>query len=125
MKTLLYPAILLVAIAGCATKWTRPGTSETTFYKDSSDCELQAANAYPPVMVQRMTAPAVQSTQQRPVQTNCTVAFGGQINCTSRPTGADASIYNRPASYVTEDASAGQRSAAARSCLLAKGYRTQ
>lgn len=90
---------------------------------DKSQCEMDAARAYPVLLVQRMTDPGFQVPgQQRPVQTNCT-SIGGQVVCRSAATDLDASIFNRPPTYVTEDANLERRVSAFRSCMTGKGYR--
>jgi len=123
MKKVL-PMVLL--LAGCAhpTMWSKPGGSEQQFYADRYECEQQAAGSYPSAPQQVMTSPGVSMPQQQTTQTNCQM-YGNQMQCTSQPTGANTAIYNRPPQYMTVDANAGGRANAARSCLMAKGYRAQ
>ncbi|MFZ2652784.1 MAG: hypothetical protein WA210_22010 [Burkholderiaceae bacterium] len=113
----------LFALGGCAAKWSRPNTSESVFYQDRYQCEQDAARAYPPAMVQSMTSPGFQAAP-RPSQTNCT-SVGNQISCRSAPQGLDASIYNTPPTYVSEDMNVSNRNSAVQSCLFSKGYRVQ
>jgi hypothetical protein len=101
--------------------WSRPGSTASEFYEDRFACEQQAASSYPTMLTQIMTNPGVNMPNTQQTQTNCT-SYGGQINCTSQPTGLNASIYNRPPSYMTVDANAGNRDRAVQSCLMSKGY---
>ena len=118
-------ALLLASaavLAGCMApkQWHGGPGGAAQFNQDSYDCQLQAANMYPAAMVQQMTSAGVNAAPP-PVQTNCSV-IGNQINCNSNRVGADASIYNRPPSYMTVDANAGSRDGAVVSCLYARGY---
>ena len=106
------------------TPTVRTAPVERNLAVDRNQCEMDAARAYPVLMQQRMTDPGFQSTAPREQQTNCTT-FAGQVNCRSAPTGLDASIYNRPPSYVSEDVNNIRRQAAFGSCMEAKGYRRQ
>lgn len=124
MKVMTIAALAL--LAGCAgpTKWSKPGGSEQQFYADRYECEQQAASSYPNAPQQIMTSPGYTAPQQQNTQTNCTM-YGNQMNCNSQQSGINTAIYNRPPQYATVDANAGARGNAARSCLMAKGYRAQ
>ena len=119
----LTTATVLVGLAGCATQWNRPNTTEAQFYQDRFECEQLAAGSYPPSMVQRMSSPGVYAPPPR-TQTTCS-SVGGIVSCRSAPSGLDASIYNRPPTYVTDDANAPARAYAVGSCLMSRGYRQQ
>jgi hypothetical protein len=110
-------------LGGCASRWSRPNTSESQFYQDRYQCEQDAARSYPPAMVQRTTSPGFQAAP-RASQTNCTT-IGNNISCNTAPTGLDASIFNRPPTQVTEDVNIGSRNSAVQSCLYARGYSRQ
>ena len=112
---------LLIVLAGCAQPLKWYGGTEASFYRDRYECEQEAARSYPPQMVQQQTSPGVNVQPSQNTQTNCTT-YGNQINCTSTPQGANASIYNRPPSYITLDANEGSRANSFRSCLFARGY---
>ena len=126
MKTPICALLLAVSsLTGCATgggNWSKPGSTQNEFYGDLNQCQQQAAQSFPTMMVQRQTSPGFQGAP-RPTQTNCRAVGGGQVSCTSSQTGLDASIYNQAPTFVNEDANAGNRSNAVRSCLMARGYR--
>jgi hypothetical protein len=85
-------------------------------------CETDATRTYPVLPVQRMTDPGFQApNQQRTQQTTCS-GFGAQMVCRTAPTGVDTSIYNRPPTYVTEDANLRNRQSAFASCMEANGF---
>jgi hypothetical protein len=111
--------VLALVVAGCASPqgWWRANTTEAEFNRDRFACEQAAASAFPMVAGQVMTSPGVNAA---PPPTTCTTGYGGVVTC-SRP-GLDASIYNRPPTYATVDANAGNRGQHAQSCLLARGY---
>lgn len=90
--------------------------------EDRYQCEMDAARAYPVAFQQRMTSPGVQVAPNQSLQTNCT-GYGAQWNCSTNRSGADASIYNRPPTYITEDVNLSRRQQAFASCMTAKGYR--
>lgn len=115
---------LFLVLAGCAQPQKWYGGTESSFNRDRYECEQEAARSFPPQMVQHQTSPGVNVQPSQSVQTNCT-RYGNQVNCTSTPQGVNASIYNRPPSYVTLDANAGSRGNSVRSCLFARGYRLQ
>ena len=104
-------SLCVVLLTGCAIGWSRPNTTEAEFNQDRYECEQQAAQMYPVVMVQR----TIGSGYQTSAQTNCT-SYGNTTNCTT--TGGN---YVPPAT-VTEDANSTNRGFAFQSCLNSKGY---
>ena len=109
MKNILWIALSATAITGCTVGgWTRPNTSEAEFRRDTYQCEQEATRMYPPLLVQ-VRSPYADETEQ----TRCT-RYGNQVNCTTTKPGNSQTS--------TEDANAGARSNAHRSCLNAKGY---
>ena len=123
--TYLLLACILFA-GGCAApkKWYHSSKGQSEFNQDIYRCQQEAAQSYPPAMVQRVTSPGVNVPDNRQVQTNC-VPVGNTFQCNSSRTGANASIYNTPPSVVTEDANAANRAYATQSCMFAKDYRLQ
>ena len=103
--------LCVVLLAGCAVGWTRPNTSESEFNQDRYECQQQAAQMYPVMMVQRTNGVGYQTS----AQTNCT-SYGSSMNCTT--TGGN---YVPPAT-VTEDSNLNNRNSAFGSCLNSKGY---
>jgi hypothetical protein len=68
------------ALVGCG-GWYKPGASEMEFYQARSQCNMQAAAAYPVAMTN-------QGGYQAPARTNCTSTGGYgtvQTNCTTTP----------------------------------------
>ncbi|MBI2783954.1 MAG: hypothetical protein HYX64_07755 [Gammaproteobacteria bacterium] len=99
---------------------TATTASRNTLQQDLYQCEQEAARSYPPNLVQRMTSPGFQAAPGA-TQTNCT-SYGNQLSCQSGAGNAGASIYNRPPTYVTEDANLPSRKTSTRSCMVARGY---
>lgn len=116
-------ALTIVATAllvGCATRWVKPGGTQGEFDRDHYACQQQAASMYPPQYMQVMTSPGYQPPPA-PTQTNCMV-IGNQMNCQSMGGVQPIAV---PPSYVTQDANAGARFNAIRSCLMANGWQPQ
>lgn len=99
-----------------------PAPIRRSLDEDRYQCEMDATRAYPVALQQRMTSPGVQVAPNQSLQTNCT-GYGAQLNCSTNRFGADASIYNRPPTYITEDVNLSRRQQAFASCMTAKGYR--
>lgn len=103
-----------------------PTAAKPTFAQDRSQCEMDAARAYPVLMQQRMTNPGYQQpapTEVFPQQTNCSVV-GGEFVC--RKSGIvfpQTPTFNQPPSYISEDINEGRRVSAFSNCMEAKGYR--
>lgn len=108
MKNTALLVALSIIMTGCAVGgWTRPNTTEAEFRRDTYQCEQEAARMYPAAMVQ-VRSPYQQDTEQ----TNCT-RYGNRLDCTTTKSDVQPSV---------EDANAGARNNAHRSCLNAKGY---
>lgn len=95
-----YTILMALALASCA--WSRPGTTQVEFQRDSYECEQEAARTYPVNVAQ-----APPSNQLR-----CTTMYG-QTNCLSSPT---------PSATAGQDLNAGARATARMNCLKARGY---
>ena len=85
--------LYVVLLAGCAVGWTRPNTTEAEFNQDRYECQQQAAQMYPVMMIQRTVGVGYQTS----ARTNCTT-YGYNTNCTT--TGGN---YVPPATVI-EDA---------------------
>src|SRR5471030_376832 len=96
MKSMLIILIALCLLAGCATKWSRPNTTEQEFYQDRFQCEQDAASMYPVAMSQ--------------------TSYGNGTNCSTTP-----GVFIPPVKTV-QDANGLNRAMAIRSCLQSKGY---
>lgn len=104
MRNFLLP-IVVSALAGCG-GWSRPNTTEAQFYQDRSQCEYQAATAYPVVM-------SSTGGYQGPAQTRCTT-YGGVTNCTTTPGTSFPGVQT--------DMNVGARAGAFNSCMRGRGY---
>ena len=93
-----------------------PAPIRRSLDEDRYQCEMDATRAYPVALQQRMTSPGVQVAPNQSLQTNCT-GYGAQLNCSTNRFGADASIYNRPPTYITEDVNLSRRQQAFASCM--------
>ena len=122
--TVVVGVVLAVVLSACASKWGKPGGTEQQFFADRYQCEQQAASIYPAAPTQVQTSPALVMPQRQTTETDCRAGYGGQVNCTTRPSGIDTSMYSRPAQYITTDANASSRANAVSSCLMALGYRS-
>jgi hypothetical protein len=107
--TVCVTASVAIGVAGCASNWTRPNTTEAQFRQDVYACQQQAAAAPRPVYVQ-----PTQSARQ----TDCT-AQGNNLSCTTRP-GVDTAMY---ANAANAHAATAAQPAAIDACLMARGYR--
>jgi len=106
MKSMLIILIALCLLAGCATKWSRPNTTEQEFYQDRFQCEQDAASMYPVAMSQTSYG----NGYQAPTQTNCQT-YGNNTNCSTTP-----GVFIPPVKTV-QDANGLNRAMAIRSCL--------
>lgn len=98
-------------LAGCAVGWDRPNTTNYEYQQDRFECQQQAAQMYPVMMIKREIHPGYQA----PAQTYCT-SYGNQVSCTTTP-----GTYTPPITS-TEDANSTNRIQALNSCLNSKGY---
>ena len=105
-------ALFCFFLTGCATGWYRPDTTESEFYRDRYECQQQAAQMYPVMIIKRVIHPGYQA----PAQTDCT-SYGNQVSCTTTP-GA-----HTPPITTTEDANLSNRNNASSACLNSRGYK--
>lgn len=120
-------AISLLSICllgGCVQyQWQKDGATQDEFNRDSYQCQIEAARAYPTQVVAQQTAP----TYTVPAQTQCTgsqdamglgnYAYGSSsMNCTTTPA---RQIGGGPEMV---DVNANNRTEAAKACLFARGY---
>lgn len=98
-------AAAAVFLSGCA-GWSKPGATESDFRRDSYQCEMEAARAYPVMIV-------TSGGYRTPDNTNCRVVYG-QVQCQTTP---GATLYQ-----TQSDANLNARTAAHGQCLRARGY---
>ncbi len=102
--------VLLLALGGCAERWSRPSTTETEADAANAACADQAALAVPPRMVWQMIEPGGYDRDRR-----CRRVEGGREHC----------YYVdrwRPPRYGWVDIAQGPRDAWRRSCMREKGF---
>jgi hypothetical protein len=106
-------------LSGCAAAtWSKPGASESSFYRDSFACEQQVANMYP-------STPQPQADnymRSSGYNTNC-MGAGNQINCRTQASG---NYYDVAAAVQVQTQTQNQqvqRNNALQSCMRAKGWR--
>lgn len=110
-KKRLFLAILAGAlVTGCATRWSKPGSTEAEFYNDRAACINIANNMWP------VNQSPMGTGYTTPISTNCN-RYGNFVNC--QQTGGQ---YTPPA---TMDTNAIARAVELRQCLQAKGYVSQ
>lgn len=105
---LLAVACAVMILPACASRWSKPGGTESEFYADRFQCEQYANSTHPVHMV------AFGSGYQGPAQTTCFAGAFGQMNCTTRP-----GVTIAP---VPVDVNAGARGNEIQRCLISKGY---
>jgi hypothetical protein len=98
--------LALSALAGCGT-WQRPGSTEADLNREMYECEMQAAQAYPPVY---STEPGYTTA----ARTTCQ-SYGYQTQCTTTPG------VTYPG--TTTDMNAIARTTARDSCMRSKGWK--
>ena len=108
----LSSAVVLLALAGCAEYWAKPGGTPVAFAAAQALCRQQAEAAFPPSMQPVMIAPGTPA----PVAARC-APVGGSVACSTVGTGFS------PPTYTTLDENIGPREQAFRSCLEAAGWR--
>ena len=118
-------ALLVLALAGCAQyKWQKYGSNRSEFNRDSYECQMEAAKAYPTVMVAQQQSPGYTTAATTSCRGNGsaygvggTIYGNNTVNCTTTPGQVVA-----PVTYA-EDANSNNRSQAAKSCMYARGYK--
>lgn len=101
--------LLLLALAGCAERWTRPGTSEAEADATVAMCRDQAALAVPPQNVWQMVEPGGYDRDRRCYRDR------GREHCY-------VTTNYRPPRYGWVDVNTGPRDAWRRTCMREKGY---
>ena len=107
MKTALVLFISAMALSGCASGWQKDGSTEAEFYRDRGGCQMQANQAFPPLMVSS-------GGYQGPSQTMCRPAGYGQVSCTTTP--------GMSVPPVQSDQNALPRVSAFQDCMRGRGW---
>lgn len=102
---MLCATLALSALAGCGT-WSRPGSTEAEFNREMYECQMQAAQTYPPVY---NTSPGYTTA----ARTTCQ-SYGYQTHCTTTPG------VTYPG--TTTDMNTVARAAARDACMRSKGW---
>jgi hypothetical protein len=97
----------VMLLAGCATGWSRPNTSEAEFNRDRLQCEQLGTSRYP------VRIESFGTGRQGPLQSDCR-SFGLHLSCSAAP----AAVAPPTQHDVNESARANEIS----SCLRSKGY---
>lgn len=98
-------------LTGCAIGWERPGGTPMELDRDRFECQQQAAQMYPQVMVQRQ----VGGGYVTPSHTECR-GYEPRVSCTTYPG------YFVPPRFAIEDANEDNRNGAVSACLRDRGY---
>jgi hypothetical protein len=103
--------LLALALAGCAERWARPGTTEAEADAANDACRDQATLAVPVLLQWRMIEPP-RIVRDR----DCWRGQDGRTVCRT---------YDRwrPARYGHVDVNEGPREAWRRQCMVEQGYR--
>lgn len=101
----------LVILAGCATKWSKPGASPAEFEATKASCNSRAYSRFQPAM----QSVQISSGYVTPVQTQC-FGTGYNVQCTS--TGGQ---YIPPASIMV-DQNSNARNQDVRGCFFEQGW---
>lgn len=106
------PVVLLLVglLAGCAERWTRPGTTEAQADAAASACQDRAAIAVQPMMVLQVVEPGGFVRERR-----CRVDGSGREVC-----GFTERL--RPPRHGWVDANSGPREAWRRDCMRTQGF---
>lgn len=110
--TTLALLISFISFAGCASEWTRPGTSDQQLNADKLSCEQEALTLYP---VTHDAPLAYRPAASSKLDPNC-VQQTGFNNCDS------AGNVGTPSADGQNDVSSYNRAAAVKACLTSKGY---
>lgn len=110
MKKLIAVAAL-ATLTGCSIGWVRPGGTPYEFDHDRFDCQQQAAQMYPPMMMQRQ----VGGGYITPSHTQC-YGYAPNISCTTYP-----GVFVPP-QWALEDANEDNRTGQYNACLRSRGY---
>ena len=104
---------LLLAVAACAERWARPGTTEAEADATNASCQDQSLLQVPPALQWRMIEPPRVERDR-----DCWRDRDGRTACR---------VYDRwiPARYGHVDVNEGPRQAWRRQCMVAQGYTFQ
>lgn len=110
MRRLALALLMLAALAGCAERWTRPGTSEAEADNALAACRDQAILAVPAQNVWQIVEPDGYDRDRR-----CWRDRGGREHC---------QVFTRwrPARWGWVDVNATPREAWRRECMRAGGF---
>ena len=110
MRRLALALLMLAALAGCAERWTRPGTSEAEADNALAACRDQAILAVPAQNVWQIVEPGGYDRDRR-----CWRDRGGREHC---------QVFTRwrPARWGWVDVNASPREAWRRECMRAGGF---
>ncbi|NKC32172.1 hypothetical protein [Falsiroseomonas selenitidurans] len=109
MRPILVLLLLLPLLAGCAERWSRPGTTEAEAEAMNAACGNDAQQAVPPRMVWQQTAPARIERDRQCWRED------GRERCRTTE-------RFRPARYDMVDVATGQREAYRTACMREKGF---
>lgn len=125
MKALRLAALFgCVLVTGCAQyQWQKPGATQAEFNQDTYQCQMQAASAFPAVIVQQQLT----SGYQTPSTTNCFStgsAYGSYGNVYGNSNTTCTTTPGQVVQPITlpSDANSGNRAQAIKTCLYARGY---
>ena len=101
---------MLVILTGCASGWEKPGASAADLARDKYECNMQAAQAFPVVIMTTSAGVGYPATARK----NCETA-GANTRC-SLPG------VTLPTAQQSNDTNLDNRLGASNSCLQARGY---
>jgi hypothetical protein len=104
---LLGGILLVVVFVGCATHWTHPTKPAGELEEDRFECEMRAADAFPPAYL-------TETEQSGSSETVCTKRAAGGVECVTKGPVQQTRVI---------DASQGARRRAAEQCMAARGWR--
>lgn len=107
-----FPLVLFLAflLAGCAERWTRPGTTEAQADATNAACQDRAALTVQPLMVWQVVEPG---------------GFVRERRCWREHSGREVCGFTerwRPPRQAWVDANVGAREAWRRDCMRSKGF---
>jgi hypothetical protein len=118
-------AASIIGMSGCAQyQWQKYGATQNDFNKDSYQCQMEAASAFPTAVVsQQVTSGYTTASTTTCTGTGTAYGSGGSVygssntNCITNPGQRVAPVV------MTSDVNQKNRQNAAQSCMLARGYR--
>ena len=107
---------LVGLLGGCAQyQWKKYGATREDFNRDTYQCQMEAASAYPAAIVNQQ----LMSGYQTPASTNCYSSGFGYSSTTTCTTTPGRTVP--PVTY-TVDANEDNRAQATKACMYARGY---